>query len=119
MVYLEDKPIISNTSYITKKLKQRYGYITSVFTEVTYTSIENFIILQKIERAKQLISTNELTVTEIAYTLNYSSVSHFSNQFKSVTGITPTSFQRIINRRRENKNLEKQNFNPNVSLQNR
>lgn len=101
MVYLEDKLPTSKTSqYLADKLKHRYGYISNLFSEVTYTSIENFIILQKIERAKQLLITNELTITEIAWKLNYSSVAHLSNQFKNVTGLTPSMFQRIINRRR-------------------
>jgi AraC-like DNA-binding protein len=102
MVYSEEKLPVSNSAYLADKLKQRYGHLTSVFSEITYTSIENFILLQKTERAKQLISTNELTFTEIAYMLNYSSVAHFSNQFKSITGITPSVFQRIIKKRREN-----------------
>jgi len=101
MVYLEDKlPISKTSSYLADKLKHRYGYISNLFSEVTYTSIENFIILQKIERAKHLLITNELTITEIAWKLNYSSVAHLSNQFKNVTGLTPSMFQRIINRRR-------------------
>ena len=102
MVYMEDKPPTSNSAYISEKLKQRYNYLASVFSEVTYSSIENFIILQKTERAKQLISTNQLTFTEIAYRLNYSSVAHLSSQFKAATGITPSTFQRILNRRHEN-----------------
>lgn len=110
MVYMENKPVTSNISYITDKLKQPYRYMSSVFSEVTYTSIENFIILQKIERGKQLIKTNALTITEIAYILNYSSVSHFCYQFKSVTGITPSAFQRIINKRNDNKKAQKQNI---------
>ncbi len=101
MVNMEERLSTSNSAYIAEKLKQRYGYLSLVFTEVTFTSIENFILLQKTERAKQLISTNELTFTEIAYMLNYSSVAYFSNQFKSITGITPSAFQRIINKRRE------------------
>ncbi len=101
MVYMEDKLPTSKTSqYLADKLRHRYGYISNLFSEVTYTSIENFIILQKIERAKQLLITNELTITEIAWKLNYSSVAHLSNQFKNVTGLTPSMFQRIINRRR-------------------
>jgi AraC-like DNA-binding protein len=101
MVYLEDKlPTSKTSSYLADKLKHRYGYISNLFSEVTYTSIENYIILQKIERAKQLLITNELTITEIAWKLNYSSVAHLSNQFKNVTGLTPSMFQRIINRRR-------------------
>ena len=65
------------------------------------TSIENYFILQKIERSKELIKINELTLSEIAWKLNYSSNAHFSNQFKNVTGLTPTAFLRIINKRRE------------------
>lgn len=101
MVNRVDRLPTSNSAYLSEKLKQRYGYLSLVFSEVTFTSIENFILLQKAERAKQLISTNELTFTEIAYMLNYSSVAYFSNQFKSITGITPSAFQRIINKRRE------------------
>lgn len=101
MVNMEDKLPTSNSAYLSEKLKLRYGVIASLFSEVTYTSIENFIILQKTERAKHLIITNELTFSEIAFMLNYSSVAHFSNQFKKATGITPTAFQRIINKRRE------------------
>jgi AraC-like DNA-binding protein len=101
MVYMEEKlPVSKTSSYLAEKLKHRYGYISNLFSEVTYTSIENFIILQKIERAKQLLITNELTITEIAWKLNYSSVAHLSNQFKNVTGLTPSAFQRIINKRR-------------------
>jgi AraC-like DNA-binding protein len=101
MVYMEEKLPTSKTSaYLADKLKHRYGYISNLFSEVTFTSIENFIILQKIERAKQLLITNELTITEIAWKLNYSSVAHLSNQFKNVTGLTPSMFLRIINRRR-------------------
>lgn len=101
LVYMEEKPLTSNSVYISDKLKQRYNYLASIFSEVTYTSIENFIILQKTERAKHLINTNELTFTEIAYMLNYSSVAHFCSQFKRATGITPSTFQRILNKRNE------------------
>jgi AraC-like DNA-binding protein len=103
MVNSDEKLPTSNSTYLTEKLKLRYGYLSNLFTEVTYTSIENYILIQKTERAKQLISTNEYTFTEIAYMLNYSSVAYFSNQFKSITGITPSVFQRIINKKRENK----------------
>jgi AraC-like DNA-binding protein len=109
MVNMEQRLPTSNSAYLAEKLKQRYGYLSLVFSEVTYTSIENFILLQKTERAKQLISTNELTFTEIAYMLNYSSVAYFSNQFKSITGITPSAFQRIINKRREMNKTNKLN----------
>jgi AraC-like DNA-binding protein len=100
MVYREEKLPSSKTSaYLANKLNLTYGYISSVFSEVTYTTIENFIILQKIERSKELLISNELTITEIAWKLNYSSVAHLSNQFKNVTGLTPSMFQRIINKR--------------------
>jgi AraC-like DNA-binding protein len=100
MVYMEEKLPTSKTStYLADKLNHSYGYISNIFSEVTYTSIENFIILQKIERAKELLITNELTITEIAWKLNYSSVAHLSNQFKNVTGLTPSMFQRIIIKR--------------------
>jgi AraC-like DNA-binding protein len=101
MVFLEEKPPVSNSEYISDKLKKNYVYLTSIFTEVTYTTIENYIILQKTERAKQLIRANDLSMTDIAYVLNYSSVAHLSNQFKRVTGITPSTFQRILKRRQK------------------
>lgn len=101
MVYLEDKLPTSKTSaYLADKLHYSYGYLANLFSDVTYTSIENFIVLQKIERAKELITTTELTFTEVAWQLNYSSAAHFSTQFKNATGLTPTTFQRIIQKRR-------------------
>lgn len=101
MVYSDEKlPNAKNSAYLADKLNMSYWHISNLFSEVTYTSIENFIILQKVERAKLLMSTNELTFTEIAWKLNYSSVAHFSAQFKNATGLTPSSFQRILNKRR-------------------
>jgi AraC-like DNA-binding protein len=117
MVYLEEKlPATKISAYLADKLHYSYGYLANLFSDVTYTSIENFIILQKMERAKELISTSELTFTEMAWKLNYSSVAHFSTQFKNATGLTPTTFQRIIHKRRSikdfqevNRQVEKQN----------
>jgi len=104
MVYMEEHlPVSKFSSYLASKLHHSYGYISTIFSEVTYTSIENFIILQKIERAKQLILTNDMTITEIAWKLNYSSVAHFSTQFKNVTGLTPSAFLRIVNNMRNKK----------------
>jgi AraC-like DNA-binding protein len=97
------------SDYLSEKLQYSYGYLSNLFSEVTFTSIENFIILQKIERAKQLITTTELSVSEIAWELNYSSVAHFCTQFKGVTGLTPTVFQRIIKKRRKLQNGETDN----------
>jgi AraC-like DNA-binding protein len=94
------------SDYVARKLNYSYGHISKLFSDVTYTSIENFIILQKIERAKQLIMNENLTLTEVAWKLNYSSVQHLSNQFKKTTGLTPTAFQRIIKMRRLISNQE-------------
>ncbi|TDD96134.1 helix-turn-helix domain-containing protein [Flavobacterium cellulosilyticum] len=103
LVFNEDIAINVKTSvYLAEKLELSYGHLSNLFSEVTYTSIENFIILQKIERAKQLILSNQLSLTEIAFQLNYSSVAHLSSQFKNTTGITPSAFQRIIKKRKEN-----------------
>ena len=103
LVSLEDKPILSKTShYLATTLNHSYRYLSGIFSDITYTTIENYIILQKVEKAKELIAGGELTFTEIAWKLNYSSVGHFSMQFKNTTGITPTLFKRIITQRRSN-----------------
>jgi len=102
MVFNENISVgVKSSVYLSEKLSYSYGHLSSLFSEVTYTSIENFIILQKIEYAKQLIVNDELSLTEIAFKLNYSSIAHLSSQFKNITGITPSAFQRIITRRRE------------------
>ncbi|MBO3099697.1 helix-turn-helix domain-containing protein [Gelidibacter pelagius] len=92
---------VKSSVYLSEKLGHSYGYLSNVFSEVTYTSVENFIILQRIEHAKSLMINTDLSLTEIAYRLQYSSVAHLSTQFKNTTGITPTTFQRIITKRRE------------------
>lgn len=102
IVFSTDEALNIKTSvYLAEKLGHSYGYLSNLFSEITYTSIENFIILQKIEYAKQLILTTDLSLTEIAFNLNYSSVAHLSTQFKNTTGITPSTFQRIISKRKE------------------
>ncbi len=105
MIYLEDElPNSKISAYISGKLNHSYGYISNIFSETTFTSIENFIILQRIERAKQEIVEGKYTLTEIAWKLNYSSVAHLSNQFKKTTGLTPSAFQRIIKMRNSQDN---------------
>lgn len=102
MVFNEDTVVnLKISAYLSDKLGHSYGYLSNLFTEVTYTSIENFTILQKIEYTKQLIIKENLSLTEIAFKLNYSSVAHLSTQFKNTTGITPSAFQRIISKRRK------------------
>ena len=97
----QDKKISTSkmSSYLAGKMNHSYGYLSNVFSEVAHTSIENFIIIQKIERAKQLLAGGEFTLTEIAFKLNYSSVAHLSNQFKKTIGISPSAFQRILKSR--------------------
>ena len=91
---------VKSSVYLSEKLGHSYGYLSNLFSEVTYTSVENFIIIQKIEYTKQLLLSTDLNLTEIAFKLNYSSVAHLSTQFKNNTGITPSAFQRIISKRR-------------------
>lgn len=101
MVFNEDSNVnVKSSVYLSEKIGHSYGYLSNLFSEVTYTSIENFIIIQKIELTKQLLLTTDLSLTEIAFKLNYSSVAHLSTQFKNTTGITPSAFQRIILKRR-------------------
>jgi AraC-like DNA-binding protein len=106
MVYEKDKmPNTTISHYLSEKLNFSYGHLANIFSENTFTSIENFIIIQKVERAKKLIIEEELTLTEISYKLNYSSVAYLSSQFKKVTGLTPSAFKRIVDKRRKlNKN---------------
>jgi len=86
----------SNLSdYISSQLNQDYTYITNLFSEVEGTTIEKYYISQRIEKVKELLVYDELSLSEIAYMLNYSSVSHLSNQFKKVTGLTPSYFKNI------------------------
>ncbi|WP_293894278.1 AraC family transcriptional regulator [Flavobacterium sp.] len=101
MIHSPELINVKSSVYLADKLSHSYGYLSNLFSDVTYTSIENYIILQKIEYAKQLIVSSDLSLTEIAFQLNYSSVAHLSTQFKNVTGITPSTFQRIIVKRRE------------------
>jgi AraC-like DNA-binding protein len=100
LVYMDEKlPDSKVSSYLAKKLNYSYSYIARVFSEVTHTSIQNYLILQRIERAKQMIIEDKMTLTEVAWKMNYSSAAHLSNQFKKTTGLTPTVFQKIIEKR--------------------
>lgn len=87
--------------YIAEKLNHSYGYLSSLFSEIANTSIENFIIIHKIECSKELIISGKYNLTEIAQRLNYSSVAHLSTQFKNMTGLTPSQFQKIVTMRRK------------------
>lgn len=98
--YTNDMIKVNFSDYLSEKLKYDYTYMANLFSEVQGTTIEHFIISHKIERIKELIIYDELNITEIAYKLNYSSVAHLSNQFKKVTGLTPSHFKQLKNKRR-------------------
>lgn len=96
MIHYDDElPTINISHYISENLHHDYTYLSNLFSEVTGTTISQFILLHKIERIKELILYDELNLTEISYKLNYSSVAHLSNQFKKMTGLTPTYFKKI------------------------
>ncbi|MFZ9660502.1 MAG: helix-turn-helix domain-containing protein [Chitinophagaceae bacterium] len=102
--YADEFPRTTFSQYISEKLHYEYKYLSNLFTSVKGITINEFIIQHKIEKAKELILYDELNFTEIAYRLNYSSVAHFSNQFKKVTGLTPSCFKKLKNER--NRNIE-------------
>jgi len=92
--YSDEMPVIKYSSYISSKLKTNYTYLSKIFSKVKNVTIEHFIILHKIERVKQLLLYNDLTLSEIAWKLHYSSTAHLSSQFKKITGITPSLFKK-------------------------
>ena len=101
MIHHSDESIKINFSiYLSDKLHHDYTYLANLFSEVQGITIEHFIINHKIERIKELIIYDELNITEIAWKMNYSSVAHLSNQFKKVTGLTPSHFKQMKNKRR-------------------
>ena len=102
MVYLKDTlPLANNSVYLAEKLNKAYNYLSDTFAQVTFSSIQSYIIYHRIERTKLEIIEGKLNMTEIAYKLKYSSIAHLSNEFKKVTGLTPTAFQRIIGIRKK------------------
>jgi AraC-like DNA-binding protein len=98
--YTEVLPKFKFSIYISNALKYDYTYLSNLFSINEGITIEHFIILHKIERVKELILYDELNLTEIAFNMHYSSVSHLSNQFKKITGLTPSFFKQIKNQRR-------------------
>lgn len=101
LVHYTEEPLTINFSqYLSEKLNHDYTYLANLFSEVQGTTIEKFIITHKIERVKELLVYNELNLTEIAYQMHYSSVAHLSTQFKKVTGLTPSHFKQLRDKRR-------------------
>ena len=95
-----EMPNVKNSDYISEKLNHDYTYLANLFSESTGTTIEQFIIVHKIERAKELLMYDEFNLTEISYKLKYSSVAHLSTQFKKITGLTPSFFKTMKQKRR-------------------
>jgi YesN/AraC family two-component response regulator len=101
MVHYTDEQIKVNLSdYLSEKLNYDYTYLSNLFSEVKGITIEKFYLTHKIEKVKELIVYNELNLTEIAFKMHYSSVAHLSNQFKKFTGLTPSHFKKLKNKRR-------------------
>lgn len=100
--YTDELPNMNFSDYISDKLGYDYTYLANIFSEVKGMTIQQYIIINKIERVKELLIYDELTLTEISYKLHYSSVGHLSNQFKKITGLTPTYYKELKNKRRQN-----------------
>lgn len=101
MIYYSDEMIkINYSDYIAEKLDYDYTYLSNLFSEVKGITIQQFIIMHKIEKVKELLLYDELNLTEISYRLQYSSVAHLSNQFKKITGLTPSQFKHLKIRHR-------------------
>ncbi|WP_188770754.1 helix-turn-helix domain-containing protein [Emticicia aquatilis] len=98
--YAEELPKTNFSDFISKKLDYDYTYLANLFSEVQGTTIEQYIISHKVERIKELIVYGEMNITEIANNMNYSSVAHLSSQFKKATGLTPTHFKQLKEKRR-------------------
>jgi AraC-like DNA-binding protein len=93
--YSDDLPKVNDSEYISEKVGYDYTYLSNIFSEVKGITIQHFIIMHKIEKVKELLIYDELTLSEIAYRLHYSSVAHLSNQFKKITGLTPTYYKQL------------------------
>lgn len=98
--YAEELPLVNYSNYISEKLNHDYTYLSNIFSEVKGITIQQFIIVHKIERIKELIIYDEMNITEIAWKMNYSSVAHLSNQFKKITGLSPSHFKKLKDKRR-------------------
>jgi AraC-like DNA-binding protein len=99
--YAEDPIHVTFSKHLTSKLHYDYTYLANLFSEVTGITIEHYIIQHKIDRVKELLLYEDLNLTQISHKLNYSSVAHLSNQFKKVTGLTPTEFKMLSKKRRD------------------
>jgi AraC-like DNA-binding protein len=99
--YSDELPVTNYSDYISEQLHYDYTYLSNLFSEVKGITIQQFIILHKIERVKELLMYDELNLTEISYNMQYSSVAHLSNQFKRVTGLTPSEYKHLRGKHRK------------------
>lgn len=97
--YSEEVPYVNYSDFISEKLGYDYTYLSNIFSEVKGITIQQFIIIHKIERVKELLLYDELSLKEISYKLHYSSVAHLSNQFKKVTGLSPAFYKQLKSKR--------------------
>ena len=103
MIYhSDDMPATNYSKYLSEKLNYDYTYLSNIFTDVKRMTVQHFIILHKIERVKELLNYDELTLSEIAHKLHYSSVSHLSKQFHKVTGLSPSDYKLLKQKHRNN-----------------
>ncbi|MEO9483963.1 MAG: AraC family transcriptional regulator [Ekhidna sp.] len=100
--YSDELPKVNYSDYICEKLGYDYTYLANTFSEVKGVTIQQYIIIHKIEKVKELLLYDELTLSEIAHKLHYSSVAHLSNQFKKITGLTPTFYKQVKEKRKRN-----------------
>ncbi len=100
--YSDELPKVNYSDYISEKIQYDYTYLSNVFSEVKGITIQQFIIVHKIEKVKELLLYDELNLTEISYKLHYSSVAHLSNQFKKVTGLSPSFYKQLKQKRKGN-----------------
>ena len=100
--YSDEIPHQNFSDFLSEKLGYDYTYLANTFSEVKGITIQHFIILHKIEKIKELLLYDELNLSEISYQLNYSSVAHLSNQFKKITGLTPSYFKKLGKKRKQN-----------------
>lgn len=102
LVHHQDSGLKNNLSEVlSSELHHDYNYLSNLFSEIEGTTIEKYFIAQKIERVKELLVYDQLSLSEIAFQLNYSSVAYLSNQFKKVTGLTPSHFKQIKENKRK------------------
>ena len=100
--YSEEIPKVNFSDYISEKLDYDYTYLSNIFSEVKGITIQHFIIIHKIEKVKELLLYDQLNLSEISYKLHYSSVAHLSNQFKKITGLSPSFYKKLKQKRIQN-----------------